>query len=309
MVNQNPSPQMLGKIAVVTGGTQGLGEAVARLFAARGAAGLVICGRNAERGAKVAGEISATGCRTVFVQADLADVDACRRVIAGADSAFGTLHALVNVAAITDRGTILDTSPELFDAMFAINARAPFFLMQDAAKLMRRGRVAGTVVNIQSMSGHGGQSFIIAYSASKAALSALTKNAAFSLMPDHIRVNGLNIGWMDSPGEDRIQKTYHASDDGWLAAAEARQPFGRLIKPAEVARAVAFLSSDESGLMTGSVIDFDQQVLGAGDAPAHPLARLADPDRPAGRQRRKVPLMTAGMSARLMPRSNSSRSV
>lgn len=268
---------MQGKIAVVTGGTQGLGETIARLFAARGAAGLVICGRNAARGEKVAAELTASGCPTEFVAADLAQVEDARRVIARADARFGTLHVLINAAAITDRGSILDTSPALFDAMFAVNVRAPFFLMQDAAKIMRRDRVAGTIVNIQSMSAHGGQTFITAYCASKGALATLTKNVAFSLMPDRIRVNGLNIGWMDTPGEHRIQATYHGADTGWLAAAEAKQPFGRLLKPDEVARAVAYLASEESGLMTGSVIDFDQQVIGAGDAPSHPLRRLPDP--------------------------------
>jgi NAD(P)-dependent dehydrogenase (short-subunit alcohol dehydrogenase family) len=270
------SQLLKGKIAVVTGGTQGLGEAIARRFAQEGAAGLVICGRNGERGAAVAAALTAEGTPTRFVSADLGLVEDCRRVIAEADAAFGKLHILVNAAAITDRGTILDTSPALFDHMFAVNVRAPFFLMQDAAKLMRREKNAGTVVNIQSMSAHGGQSFITAYCASKGALSTLTKNVAFSLMPDHIRVNGLNIGWMDSPGEARIQKEYHDAPADWLAQAEAKQPFGRLIKPAEVARAVTYLASDESGLMTGSVIDFDQQVIGAGDAPSHPLRRLPD---------------------------------
>jgi NAD(P)-dependent dehydrogenase (short-subunit alcohol dehydrogenase family) len=236
----------------------------------------VICGRSAERGKAVAAEISAKGTPTHYVQADLGDVADCRRVIAEADSAFGKLHILVNAGAITDRGTILDTSPELFDRMFAVNTRAPFFLMQEAAKLMRREKLAGSVVNIQSMSAHGGQSFITAYCASKGALAVLTKNVAFSLMADRIRVNGLNIGWMDSPGEARIQKEYHDAPSDWLAKAEAKQPFGRLIKPAEVARAVVYLASDESGLMTGSVIDFDQQVIGAGDAPSHPLRRLPD---------------------------------
>ncbi len=269
--------QMHDRVAVITGGTQGLGEAIARLFAQRGAAGLVICGRNEARGAKVAAELSGQGCDTRFVRADLSRVEDCRRIIAAADSAFGRLHVLVNAAGMTDRGTLLDTSPELFDAMFAVNVRAPFFLMQDAAKLMRRDRIEGSIVNIQSMSAHGGQSFIAAYCASKGALSTLTKNAAFALMPDRIRVNGLNIGWMDSPGEAHIQQTYHDADPNWLADAEAKQPFGRLIKPEEVARAVAYLASDESGLMTGSVIDFDQQVRGAGDAPSHPLGRLADP--------------------------------
>jgi NAD(P)-dependent dehydrogenase (short-subunit alcohol dehydrogenase family) len=273
----NPTQQFVGKVAVVTGGTQGLGETIARLFAARGAAGLVICGRNAERGARVASDITKAGCRTEFVAADLANVADCRAVVARADAAFGRLDVLVNAAALTDRGTILDTSPELFDSMFAVNVRAPFFLMQDAAKLMRRGKAGGAIVNIQSMSAHGGQSFITAYCASKGALATLTKNVAFSLMPDHIRVNGLNIGWMDTPGETRIQKLYHDAPDDWLRAAEAKQPFGRLIKPEEVARAAAYLASDESGLMTGSVIDFDQQVIGAGDAPSHPQRRVPDP--------------------------------
>jgi NAD(P)-dependent dehydrogenase (short-subunit alcohol dehydrogenase family) len=265
-----------GKIAVVTGGTQGLGETVARRFAEEGAAGLVICGRNAARGAEVAADITAKGTPTQFVAADLGKVEDCRRVIAAADAAFGKLHILVNAAAITDRGTILDTSPELFDRMFAVNVRGPFFLMQDAAKLMRREKIEGAIVNIGSMSAHGGQSFITAYCASKGALGILTKNVAFSLMADRIRVNGLNIGWMDSPGEARIQKQFHNAPADWLAAAEAKQPFGRLIKPAEVARACVYLASDESGLMTGSVIDFDQQVVGAGDAPSHPLRRLPD---------------------------------
>lgn len=268
--------RMQGKVAVVTGGTQGLGEAIARAFAAEGAAGLAICGRNAERGARVAAEITDAGTPCLFVRAELGSVEDCRRVIAETDRRFGRLHSLINAAAITDRGTILDTTPELFDRMFAVNVRGPFFLMQDAAKLMRREKIEGTIVNIQSMSAHGGQSFITAYCASKGALSTLTKNVAFSLMPDRIRVNGLNIGWMDSPGEANIQSRYHNAPADWLAAAEAKQPFGRLIKPAEVARACLYLASDESGLMTGSVIDFDQQVVGAGDAPSHPLRRLPD---------------------------------
>ena len=149
--------------------------------------------------------------------------------------------------------------------MFAINVRAPFFLMQHALKVMKREKIKGSIINIISMSGHGGQSFITAYCASKGALITLTKNVAYSVMNHRIRVNGLTIGWMDTPGEDRIMKTYHGAEDGWLEAAEKGRPFGRLLKPDEVARAVAFLASAESGLMTGSIIDFDQQVLGAGD--------------------------------------------
>ena len=257
--------QFKGKVAIVTGGTQGLGEAIARLFAERGAVGLVIVGRNKKRGKAVADSITNAGCKTVFVAADLADLAAVRKIVPAAEKAFGRIDILVNAAAITDRGTLVDTSPELFDSMFAVNVRAPFFLMQDAAKLMIRKLIHGSMVNILSLAAHGGAPFIIAYSGSKGALATLTKSAGFSLSRNRIRVNGLDIGWMDTPGEDRIQRQYHDGGDDWLQKAEARAPFGRLLKPAEVARAVAFLASDESGMMTGSIIDFDQQVIGSSE--------------------------------------------
>ncbi len=111
---------------------------------------------------------------------------------------------------------------------------------------MRREKIAGAIVNIQSMSGHGGQPFIAAYCASKGALATLTRNVAHSLLKFRIRVNGLNIGWMSTPGEDRIMKTYHGAKDGWLEAAAKTKPFGRLLDPKEVARACAYLCSDES---------------------------------------------------------------
>ena len=272
-MNASAPRQLDGKVAVVTGGTQGLGEAVARLFAERGAAGLVICGRQAAKGEAVASELTQGGCRTVFVRADLARVEDARAVAAAADRAFGRVDALVNAAGITDRGTIFDTTPELFDRMVAVNVRAPFFLMQDAARIMRREGIEGAIVNNLSMSAHGGQPFLAAYSLSKGALATLTKNAAFGLMPWRIRVNGLAVGWMSTPGEDAIMRREHGATDGWLERASAGQPFGRLIDPAEVARACAYLVSAESGLMTGAVVDFDQSVLGCYEAAPHPTAR------------------------------------
>ena len=264
-----------GKVCVVTGGTQGLGAAIARRLAEGGAAGVVTCGRGEAKGAAVAEATQRdTGAPVQFVRADLERVEDCRAVIAAADARFGRLDVLVNAAGLTDRGDILTTSPELFDRMFAVNVRAPFFLMQDAVKVMLRERAEGSIVNILSMSGHGGQSFLTAYSASKTALGALTRNVAFSLLPNRIRVNGLNIGWMDTPGEHAIQKAAHDAPPDWLAGAEAGRPFGRLLKPEEVARAAAFLLSAESGLMTGSLVDFDQTVNGCGDSPAMPRAAL-----------------------------------
>lgn len=266
---------MTGKIAIVTGSTQGLGAAIASLFAERGAAGLVICGRNAEKGNAVRQRIEKGGStKVVFVEADLARVEDCRKVVDACDKAFGKVDILVNAAAITDRGTILDTSPDLFDRIFQINVRAPFFLMQEAIKLMRREKTEGSIINIGSMSAMGGQPFIAAYCASKGALETLTRNTAYATLRNRIRVNQLNIGWMATEGEDRIMRTYHGAADGWLEKASAAQPFGRLVDPAEVARACAYLATDESGLMTGSAICFDQSIWGAYEAspqPAEPM--------------------------------------
>jgi len=259
-----------GKVAVITGSTQGLGETTARLFKVRGIRGLIITGRNQGRGTAVAADLSGDGCTAHFVQADLASVDDCRRIIAAAEERFGALHILVNCAALTERGTIWDTSPELFDRMMAINVRAPFFLMQEAIQRMERQEIAGSIVNISSVASYGSVPMLAPYAASKAALNILGKNAAYAVMRRHIRINTLSLGWMDTPGEDEIQKRYHGAGAEWLAQAEARQPFGRLLKAEEVARAIAFLASDESGVMTGSVVDFDQSVAGAGPQPVPP---------------------------------------
>ena len=158
--------------------------------------------------------------------------------------------------------------------MFAVNVRGPFFLMQDAIALMLRRKVEGTIVNIGSMSAKAGQPFLSAYSSSKGALATLTENTAYAVLRNRIRVNALNIGWMDTEGEDQTQKSFHGAPDDWLEKASAAQPFGRLIDPREVARAVAFLSSDESGLLTGSTINYDQSIWGAYDTAPHPDAPL-----------------------------------
>lgn len=257
--------QFQDKVYVVTGGTQGLGAAVSELLAERGARGLIVCGRNQKAGAAQVDKLRALGCDAAFVTADISDPAACEQVIAAAASRFGVLHGLVNCAGMSDRGSILTTTPALFDAIFAVNVRAPFFLMQAAIALMVAGGTEGSIVNIITMTSHGGQSFLTPYAASKGALVTLTKNVAFSAMRNRIRVNGLNIGWMDTPHEDEIQKQYHQAGDDWLEKAEREQPFGRLLKPREVARGVAFLLSKESGMMTGAIIDFDQNVVGCGD--------------------------------------------
>lgn len=265
-----------GRIAIVTGGTQGLGAAIARRFAKAGVDGIVTCGRNVAKGDAVAAGITKdTGIPVHFTSADLGSVEDCRAVVAKADAKFGRIDILVNAAGITDRGDILNTSPELFDAMMAVNVRGPFFLMQNAAKIMIREGIEGAMVNIGSTSALAGQPFIAAYCTSKGALATLTRNTAFAMMRNRIRVNQLNIGWMASDGEDRIQREYHGAGENWLEKAAAEQPFGRLLDPAEVARAVAFLASADAGMMTGTVVNFDQSVWGGyPSAPPAPEAPM-----------------------------------
>lgn len=249
------------KICVVTGATQGLGAAIARRLAAAGAAGVVITGRNLQRGEMVAKSLTADyGTPAYFIPADFALVDDCRHLIAETDRKFGRLDVLVNAGASTDRGTILDTSPKLFDRIFNTNVRGPYFLMQEAIKLMIRDGVAGAICNIGSISALSGQPFINAYCASKGALTTLTANTAFSVMANRIRVNQLNVGWMSSDHERELQIK---EDPAWEAKAQARLPFGRLVDPDEAARAVNFLVSDDAGLMTGAIVNFDQSVWGA----------------------------------------------
>src|SRR6516164_7804045 len=205
------------KAAVVTGSTQGLGEAIARRLVDESLIqGLVICGRNVANGERLAREFGARGCRTEFVRAELASLDDCRRVTDTARRVFDRIDFLVNSAATSERGGILDTTPELFDRIMAVNVRAPFFLMQAAIRTMIDRGIAGSILNILSMSGHGGQPFLSPYSASKGALATLTRNVARAVLRHRIRVNGLNIGWMDSPGEDAVQKKFHAASDDWL---------------------------------------------------------------------------------------------
>ena len=252
-----------GQIALVTGSTLGLGEAIARRLVHEGAVGIVITGRDRDRGDAVAADL-ADHANTLFVPAELSDPADLSELLERTDETFGRLDVLVNAGGLSTRGSIEDTTPELFDRLMAVNVRAPLLLMQGAIELMRRESTEGRIVNIGSVASHGGEPFLAPYAASKAALTALTKNVAHAVAWDRIRCNILNIGWMDTPTEDIIQRTYHSDGKDWLSDAEESMPFGRLLKPDEVAKAVAFLASDDSGMMTGSAVEFNQSVVGAG---------------------------------------------
>ena len=268
--------QFKDKVIVITGSTQGSGAETAKLFAHRGAKAITICGRQENEGESVKNEIQSIGSKCIYVKADLNKEDDCRNIISLTEKEFGTINSLVNVAGYTERGTILSTSIENYDKNFNINTKAPFILMQESIKIMIRDKNKGTIANVLSVAKYSGMSFLMAYSSSKAALGIMTKNIANAVSGHQIRVNGLNIGWTDTPGEHSIQKRIHEGGEDWLEKAEKKVPFKRLTKPIDVARSLAFLCSTESGLMTGSLVDCDQTVNGWHSYSAYDTSVLDD---------------------------------
>lgn len=259
------NPDLTDRVVLVSGGTQGVGAGIARAAALAGAT-VVITGRRPDVGETTAAQLhEETGAQVLFVAADVADVEQAQNSVATTVQRFGRIDGLVNAAGATSRGTLLDTTPELFDTHVAVNLRAPFFLMQAAvADMVRRGE-PGTVVNVITMSAHGGQPYLAPYVATKAGLVGLTKNAAHAHRFDRIRINGLNIGWTRTPGEEVVQRTAHGAEDGWAERAAKELPMGRLAEVEDVAGIAVLLLSDASGVVTGSVIDWDQHVPGAYD--------------------------------------------
>src|SRR3954454_12221332 len=236
------------RVVLVSGGTQGVGAAVARA-AVRAGATVVVTGRRPE-----VGESFAKECGVTYHQADVSDVVSARRSVTDTVARHGRIDGLVNAAGLTSRGTLLDTTPELFDQHIAVNLRGPFFLMQAAVADMVRRSAPGTIVNIGSISELGGQPFLAPYVAAKAGLAGLTRNAAHAHRFDRIRINTLDIGWTDTEGEDVIQRAAHGAGDDWRAEAGKRLPMGKLSQVDEIADFVVFLLSSLSGVVTGSVI-------------------------------------------------------
>jgi len=253
-----------GRVVLVSGGTQGVGAAVARA-AARAGATVAVTGRRPEPGNALVDELRAAGGRAAYVRCDVADVPDAQAAVHTVLAEFGRVDCLVNAAGLTERGTLLDTTPELFDRHIAINLRGPFFLMQSVVAHLVARKAPGTVVNIISSSELGGQPYLAPYVAAKAGLAGLTRNAAHAHRWDRIRINGLDIGWTDTEGEDTTQREFHDADDGWRERAGKALPMGKLGQADEIADFVVFLLSDRSGVVTGSVIDWDQNIFGGLD--------------------------------------------
>lgn len=257
------------RIILVTGGAQGIGQSCARLAARSGAAGIMLTDRSdcreSERLVREAGD--AFGTEAASVEADLRDKDAPLHIVEACLARFGRVDSLVNAAGLTDRGSLAAATPALWDLLFTVNAKAPSFLMQHCiADMTGRppgGRPGGgTIVNILSMNIHCGADDLAIYSASKAALALITRNAAQAHRFDRIRINGINVGWADTPAERTLHVEVLGKSESWLSGQAALQPFGRLLAPEDVARLAIFLLSDASLPMTGALIDQEQWVIG-----------------------------------------------
>ncbi|MDJ1006224.1 MAG: oxidoreductase [Paracoccaceae bacterium] len=244
-----------GKIVVITGAAQGIGAAIARAADASRAEGLVLVDQ-----APVELDVR---CDVERLVADLAEPTAPEKVAAAALARFGQIDGLVNAAGLTTRAGFADADPALWDRLMAVNARAPFFLMAAAIGNMLGRSATGSIVNIQSMNAHCGAPDLAIYATTKGALQTMTKNAANAHLADRIRVNGINLGWVDTETERKLHEVDLGKGQGWLAREGRKLPLGRHVSAEEAARLAVYLLSDASAPMTGVAIDLEQAVVGA----------------------------------------------
>jgi NAD(P)-dependent dehydrogenase (short-subunit alcohol dehydrogenase family) len=250
------------KVIVITGAASGIGLAVARTAAEEGAGALLLTDRDAKGLEKAVKELGAK-TELANVTADLADVSAPAAIAAAAKARFGRIDGLVNAAGLTTRGSFITGTAAIWNELFSVNARASFFLMQEAIKDMLARNAPGSIVNILSMNAHCGRPELAIYAGTKGALGTLTRNAANAHMADRIRVNGINLGWVATESERRMQGQILGRGPGWEAEEAAKLPLGRLVTAEEAARLAVFLLGEASAPMSGAVIDFEQQVAGA----------------------------------------------
>ena len=256
----------MAKYAVITGGAQGIGAAIAKRFLTDDYNGVLLVDRNAEGLAEQALALASLGQIEVLA-ANLLNGNTPSLVINAAVKAFGHIDVLVNAAGNTERGGIGDTTVEAYERLFGVNVRAPLFLMQEAAKVMRP-RQSGIIINVASMIAYGGPPNLAVYSASKAALMMLTKHAANTWKREGIRAFCINLGWALTDGEHALQTGFHGMPQDWADQIGKRMPAGRLITSDDVAGLAAFLVSAPAQMMNGAVIDYEQMPTGVFDV--HP---------------------------------------
>jgi NAD(P)-dependent dehydrogenase (short-subunit alcohol dehydrogenase family) len=234
--------------ALITGGTSGIGRAVADKLAQLGVHVLVV-GRNAERGQKTIAEIRTAGGQADFISSDLRDSASARQVARTAlELGNGQVDILINNAGIFPFGLTHEISEELFDEVYSLNVKAPYFLVAELAPLMaKKGK--GAIVNVSTMVADYGASGMSLYGSSKAAINLLTKAWAAEYGPSGVRVNAV------SPGPTRTEGTDVMGEGLEQLAAQA--PAGRPATADEIAEAIVFLASDRSSFVQGAKLAVD----------------------------------------------------
>jgi NAD(P)-dependent dehydrogenase (short-subunit alcohol dehydrogenase family) len=241
------------KSIIVTGATSGIGRAAALAFGREGG-GVVLVGRDQAALAQTAADVRAAGGTAAICQADLTVPDAPKRIVDTAAEAFSRIDVVVNAAGVIASAPLEATSDDLWDAMMAINARAPFRLMRDALPHLKATR--GSVVNVSSVNGLRSFPGVLAYCVSKAAVDHLTRCAAIELAPFGVRINAVNPGVTVTNLHRRSgmgEEQYAA----FLERSKTTHPLGRPGEAAEVAELIVFLASDRAGWMTGETIPID----------------------------------------------------
>jgi NAD(P)-dependent dehydrogenase (short-subunit alcohol dehydrogenase family) len=250
--------KLAGKAAIVTGGTYGIGNAIAALFAGEGA-DVAMAGRGEVKGKAALEALRGAGGRVIFVKADVSkDVDV-RRLVEETKEKFGRIDILVNNAGINPVGTVLDTTEETWDRIMAINLKGPFLCCKHVIPHMKEAG-GGSIVNIGSINSLMASENEVAYDASKGGVLMFTKATALDFAREKIRVNCICPGAIDTP---LLRAIFGESPDpgGMEAAMVKRYPLKRMGAPGDIAKAALFLASDDSSFMTGAAVAVDGGIL------------------------------------------------
>ena len=241
------SRRLEGKVAVVTGASKGIGASIAKHLAGEGTAVVVNYASSKQGADRVVAEITSKGGRAIAVQADLSKHASIKRLFAETKKALGRLDVLVNNAGIYEFAPLEEVTPEHFHKLFDLNVLGLILASQEAVKQF--GSAGGSIVNISSVVATAAPATSSVYSATKAAVDAVTRSLAKELGPRNIRVNSINPGIVETEGT--TSAGISAEESGFRKRFEAQAPLGRIGQPQDIGPAAVFLASEDSGWITG----------------------------------------------------------